>query len=41
MTTLINSNKEMKDIAEIIEHLEEFDLLNHVVSKTVENELIL
>ena len=39
MTTHINSNKEMKDIAEIVEYLEEFDLLNHVVSKAVENEL--
>ena len=39
MTTLIISNKEMKDITEIVKYLEEFDLLNEVVSKTVENEL--
>ena len=38
MTTLIISNKEMKDIMNIVKYLEESGLLIKVVSETIENE---
>ena len=37
-TTLIISNDEMKDIIEIVESLEDFDLLPKGVSETIQNE---
>ena len=38
MTTLIISNKEMKDIMKIVKFLEESDLLIKGASETIENE---
>ena len=39
MTTFILSNKEIKDIVEIVKYVEESGLLNKSVSKNMENEL--